>query len=131
MKNLVLLLLLTTLLSAQEYREFAHKMGYETSYERAMEKAKKENKNIMFFMITNYCPWCSKMEKRVLSNLDVDKTLKAKFIPLILNKEEKNFPKEFDVAGSPVTYLIEQNQEKVYDKRLGYMNKKEFLNFIK
>lgn len=131
MRKFILLLLFTTLAFSQSYRDFAKNMGYETSYELALQKAKKENKDLMLFMITNYCPWCGKMEKRVLAKADVDEALKAKFIPLILNKEEKNFPNRFDIPGSPVLYLIKAETQEVYEKRLGYMNKKEFLNFIK
>ena len=131
MKIFSLVLILTSLVYAQTYKEFANTMGYETSYEVAIVRAKKEQKNIMLFMITNYCPWCSKMEKRVLNKKGIDNLIKSKYIPLIVNKEEKKFPKELDIPGSPVLYLISKDSLNVYEKYRGYMKKNELLNFLK
>lgn len=66
MKKMVLLIALITTLFAEGYKDFAKEMAYETKYETALQRAKKENKNLMVLMVTNYCPWCSKFEKKLL-----------------------------------------------------------------
>ena len=45
--------------------QFATMMKYETDYEKAMQRAKKEQKNIMLVLVANFCPWCSIMPLKI------------------------------------------------------------------
>ncbi|HIC44488.1 MAG TPA: thioredoxin family protein, partial [Sulfurimonas sp.] len=54
----VLLVLLALSLNASDIEHFAKQMKYETDYQVAIEKAKESKKQVMFVMVTNYCPWC-------------------------------------------------------------------------
>jgi thioredoxin-related protein len=130
MKKMVLLIALITTLFAEGYKDFAKEMAYETKYETALQRAKKENKNLMVLMVTNYCPWCSKFEKKTLSDKVVDSVIKAKYIPLIINKEEKNFPKYLETAIVPALFFVEPKDEKVIYENVGFANKIDFLNLL-
>jgi thiol-disulfide isomerase/thioredoxin len=77
------------------HKDFSADMMYETDYKTALLKAKKAGKPLMIFMTTNYCPWCRKLENRVLSKSDIDQKIKQKYIPLMLNLDEKKFPAQF------------------------------------
>ncbi|GEM_PF-528253 len=121
-----------TVKSASEHIPFATKMHYETDYKKALGKAKKEQKLLMVFMSTNYCPWCRKLENRVLSREDIDKDIKAQFVPLMLNFSEKNFPSQFnDIAITPVLYILDPQTEKIENTFVGYNNHESFLQFLK
>lgn len=110
---------------------FAQDMGYETSFKSAMKKAKKENKNVLFVLVANYCPWCRKFEERVLMKKDVNKLIHKKYVPLILNREKGNFPKEFSKNMTPIVHFIDAKTEKSYHNVVGYNNREEFLFLLK
>lgn len=111
---------------------FAAKMQYETDYKKALVQAKKEQKFLMIVMGTNYCPWCRKLESRVLSKEDIDKDIKAQFVPLMLNFSEKNFPSYLnDIAITPVIYIIDPLSEKIQHTFVGYNNHESFLQLLR
>lgn len=110
--------------------EFADVMGYETNYEVAVQKAKKEKKNILFMLVSNYCPWCRKFEQRVLMDSVVDKNVKEKYIPLVLNKEKDEFPQKFNSSFTPIVNFLDYKTLQSYKKIVGYNNKEEFTYFI-
>ena len=125
-----LLLVTMTLAFAEGYKDFAKEMQYETKYEIALAKAKEQKKNLLVLMVTNYCPWCSKFEKKTLSDKSVDTALKAKYVPLIINKEEKNFPNFLQTPIVPALFFVDHKEEKSYYEHVGFMNKADFLHLI-
>lgn len=127
MKVLLIVGLLISSVFAKSYKDFAKQMNYETSYEVALKKAKEQKKDIMFFMIANFCPWCIKFEKKVLSKKDIDAKIKAKYIPLIVNREEKNFPVKFDVPTIPTVHFVDYKNENIKKTIVGYNNKDQFI----
>lgn len=131
MKKLLLVVLLTTLLFANSYKDFAAKYKYEINYEKALQKAKKEKKNILLVQVTNYCPWCRKLEKRVLAKDMVNAQIHKNYIPLIVNREEKTLPKRFETPTVPVTYIINYKDDADFKSFAGYKSKDDFLHIIK
>lgn len=110
---------------------FAERMGYETDYQAARTKAKKEGKNILLVLTTNYCPWCRKFERNVLQKKRVNRAIHKRYVPVILNRDEKKFPDKFTSSFTPVTYFIDAKSEEILHKVAGYNNKEEFLHLIK
>lgn len=127
MRYIIILLTLIGALHAASIENFAQNMGYETSYEDAVVKAKKENKLVMLVMVTHYCPWCRKYERDTLSKKSISKLVKEKYIPLVLNREDHKFPMKFDTPRIPTTMFINPNSEALVYKEMGYKVKKEFL----
>ena len=127
MKYLLLAVLTTLSLSASDIAEFAKGMSYETDYKVALQKAKKSNKQVMFVMVTNYCPWCRKFEKRTLVKDEVNEIVQSKYIPLILNREKGEYPKQFYTKRIPVVMFIDANKEEKIRESLGYKKVKEFV----
>lgn len=126
MKKLVVLFLLSTLAFAESYKEFALKNGYETDYKTALTKAKKENKEIFFVLVANYCPWCKKLEKRKLSREPVRSFVKKHYVALILNRQEHNFPKQFESPVIPMIYIVDTKNEKIKESVMGYTQATEY-----
>jgi hypothetical protein len=110
---------------------FAKALGYETSYEKAVQKAHHLQKDIMLVLVANYCPWCRKFEQRVLLKKEVNEQVQKNYIPLILNKEKDSFPQEYNQAFSPIVYFLDHKSLKSYKTIAGYNNREDFLYHIK
>lgn len=114
------------------HENFAEYMGYETDYAQALEKGKKAGKPLFIFMSTTYCPWCRKIENRMLSKVDIDKMIQKKYIPVMLNFSKKNFPKQLrKIAVVPALYVVDSKGEKVTHQFVGYNNRGDFLELLK
>lgn len=122
--------LLITSLLGNDYKQFAKEMGYELEYDVALAKAQKEKKDIMFVLVANFCPWCIKFEKKVLEDKSLDATIKEKYIPLIINREEKNFPSKFDAPLIPTIYFVDYKSEVIKQTVVGYNNRQDFINIV-
>jgi thioredoxin-related protein len=110
---------------------FASEMKYETNFDNAMKRAKKEQKNVMLVLVSNFCPWCRKFEQRVLLKEDVNAIIQKNYIPLIINREKDPFPKEFDTGFTPIVHFIDHKTQKSYKNVVGYNNKDEFTYILK
>lgn len=111
--------------------DIAKALGYESNYKVAMQKAKKEKKNVLFILVANYCPWCRKFEQRVLLKKEVNKAIHQKYIPLLLNREKGEFPKRFYKSMTPIVHFIDYKTQKSYYKVVGYNNREDFLRVLK
>lgn len=131
MKKIFLFLAMSVLLFGDGYKEFAQSMQYETNYEKALGKAKAEGKNLMVLIITNYCPWCAKFEKKTLSDAQIDAMVKSGYIPLIINKEEKNFPSFLNAPMVPTTFFIDAKSQKILHESVGFSSKADFETLLK
>lgn len=131
MKTLLIILFSVFIASAQGYKEFAKEAGYETDYKTALQKAEEQGKDVMALMVTNYCPWCSKFEKKTLLDKEIQALIKSKYIPVIINKEEGGFPPYLNTPIVPTTYFVNPKEEKSYYERIGFVNKAEFLQLLK
>jgi len=130
MKKLLIFLLTTLVLGASEVSEFAQNMSYETDYKLALQKAKAQNKGLMFVMVTNYCPWCRKFEKRTLIKEEINTLVHQKYVPLILNREKGEYPQKFFTKRIPVVMFIDPNSEEKIGESLGFKNVKDFMKVL-
>ncbi len=114
------------------HEDFAKEMKYETDYEVALEKAKKEKKPLMVFMSTSYCPWCRKLESQVLAKEHIDAKIHAKYIPVMLNYDEKKYPENLaEIKITPTLYIVDSESGKIEEKIVGYNNRSAFLHLLK
>ena len=115
-----------------EHEDFASQMKYETNYNQAVEKAKKAGKPIMLFMTTNFCPWCRKLESRILSKADINAKIHEKYVPLMLNLDTDKFPEKLSKNRfTPILYILNPNDGSVEHQFTGYSNRDGFLQLIK
>ena len=111
---------------------FATDMHYENNYKTALAKAKKAGKPLMIFMTTSYCPWCRKLENRILSQTDIDTAIKKKYIPLALNLDKDSYPEKFaKTRFTPIIYIVNPTTEEIEHKFVGYSTRNEFLHLLK
>lgn len=121
------MMLVVLSLQANGIEKFAKKISYETIYEKALTKAKKENKMLMIAMVTHYCPWCRKLERTTLSKKSVQSKVQKYFIPLIVNREAHKFPKKFYTPIIPVVFFIDPKNENIIWESIGYKKRSDFL----
>jgi len=114
------------------HETFDKDMEYENDYKVALSKARKESKDLMVFMTTAYCPWCRKLENRILSQGHIDKKIKAKHIPVMLNFDEKKFPKNLEkISVVPTLYVVDARTEVIKETFVGFSSRNMFLNYLK
>ncbi len=131
MKTIYLLLITMGLLYAQTYKEFATEYGYETNYEKAYKRAIKEEKNLLLITVSNYCPWCKKLENRVLKDTKIQAQIHKNFIPVIINKDIDTLQNRFITNIVPMSYIVDYRTNKTISKKAGYQKKSDFFYFIK
>lgn len=111
----------------------AQKLGYHTDYHKAVIIAKKEQKPVMLLVVTSYCPWCRKFERKTLSAETIAATVRSKFVPVIVdrNKDAENFPKKFQTPRIPTVFFVDPKDEMEFWETIGYVKKSEFADALK
>ena len=104
------------------------KMNYETSYKKALEKAKESGKPIMMMIGQEGCPYCNKFESKTLITKTIDSKVKKDFIPLTVLKfkDKDKYPPRLSPSGVPTVLFIEPNSQEVFYKSFGYKSKREY-----
>lgn len=124
----IFVLLITLIFSLSASESVAQKLGYYSDYNTALGVAKKEQRPLMLVVVTSYCPWCRKLERKSLANPATDRYIKAHFIPVIVdrNKDADRFPKIFQTPRIPTVFYIDPDNAKAYWETVGYLSKSEF-----
>ena len=103
-------------------------MHWETDYKTALKKAKESNKNLyLFFTGSDWCTWCTKMEKEFLESQDfmntvgdrllfvkVDLPRKTKLAPAIAEQNQA-LATRFKVRTFPSVVLLTPNEEVIWE----------------
>ncbi|DAB28876.1 MAG: thioredoxin [Sulfurimonas sp. RIFOXYD12_FULL_33_39] len=133
MKPFILLFVLLSFLYSAQIDEFANGVGYLRSYNMALESAKKEQKLIMLLVVSDYCPWCKKFERKVLENPLVKEAVNRDFIAVAIDKnsDKGNYPQEFAAVMIPAVYFIDPKTQKSIYEVVAYRKKDEYLLNLK
>ena len=86
-------------------------------YDKAIEQAKKENKDVYLFIGADVCRWCDVFKKETLSKQEVIDRLKKEYILLYLSRDQHFIPKGFATKGVPRHYFLTPNGEIIHDDR--------------
>ncbi|MCK9455447.1 MAG: thioredoxin family protein [Sulfurimonas sp.] len=97
MRHLILIMALLFNLSA---------LDWPNDYEEALVDAKKENKDIYLFIGSEYCKYCEKFEKEVLSQDEVIQRLKKSYVLIYLSRDIDDIPEEFETTPVPRHYFL-------------------------
>jgi thioredoxin-related protein len=121
-------LLFVVILTLYASPEAAKELGYHSDYNKALRIAKQENKPLMLVVVTSYCPWCRKFERKTLASKTVAPVIKSTYIPVIVdrNNDAESFPKQYQTPRIPTVFFIDPNDEKEYWESIGYLNRKVF-----
>lgn len=123
MKTLVLIIACTIVL-------FANELQYEHNFNKALQKAKNQNKEVMMMYSATWCPECNYMKEVVFKNKKVIGYIEKHFIVLSLDIQKDNLPKGFNFVGIPTFFFLDKNaQEK--DEIIGGSKADIFLQKLK
>ena len=111
----------------------AQELGYHSDYQKAVAIATKEQKPIMLVVVTSYCPWCRKFERKTLASEAIATTVHSKYVPVIVdrNKDAEKFPKKFQTPRIPTVFFIDPNNKMEFWETIGYVKKSEFSDALK
>lgn len=129
MKKTKYLLIFLILLSVNLFGgsdRLVERMNYETSYEKALQNAKKANKPLMMVVGQEGCPYCNKFESKTLVHRSVHKRVEKDFIPLTILKFKDTYPEKFKPKGVPTVLFIDPKKEDIFYKSFGYKSKREY-----
>ena len=123
MKNIILILLLITVVNANETIDINSKI----------QIAQKENKQLMFFFHIPHCPYCIRMINENFKDKETLKEIEENFIFIDIYKKDKNYEKLAKDLGA-VAYpaiLFMNKDKKIIHKAIGYRNTNELLSEMK
>lgn len=77
-----------------------------SDYEEALAEAKKEKKDIYLFIGSEYCRYCEKFEKEVLSQGEVIQRLKKSYVLIYLSRDIDDIPSHLETTPVPRHYFL-------------------------
>lgn len=122
MKKIALLLALLSVSALAELK-------WASSYDAALEQAKKEKKNVMVMLSKEGCPACDYMNDIVFEEKVVENEITKKFVPVHIDIHNDFIPDGLGYIGTPTFYFLDANGKKLgrYD---GGANVPTFLGVI-
>jgi thioredoxin-related protein len=102
---------------------------YANDLDAALKKADLENKLVLVEITRDFCPYCERMEKSVLSKADVKALIKKKYIFLKLNLSHDEIPYIFTSKLTPTFYFLNTKGE-VLEELMGLMKKSDFIFYL-
>ncbi|WP_024955797.1 thioredoxin family protein [Sulfurospirillum arcachonense] len=129
-KNIFILLIFLNSFIFASSAELYQQLGYSTTYNEALLKAKKTNKPMMLVLSTKTCPWCRKLENQVLRRDNINKIVQMNFVGIGLDRDDDVYPKEFIPEVVPTVVFIDPHNQNVLFKSYGYKSKKDFIKIL-
>lgn len=111
MKILLSIMMLIATLSAS--------FSWPSDYEAALSEAKAQKKDVYLFLGSEYCKYCEKFEKEVLSREDVLNKLKKKYVLIYLSRDIDDIPSHLETKPVPRHYFLNYKGEIIYTT-IGY-----------
>lgn len=117
--------------------------NFTLSFNEGLEKATKENKNMIVDFYTDWCHWCKVMDEKTFNNEDVAKKLNDRFVTVRINAEDPGdsatfkdhtfsnieLTRAFRVTGFPSLGFISPEQE-VITVMPGYIPADKFIYIL-
>ncbi|MBC8238724.1 MAG: thioredoxin family protein [Helicobacteraceae bacterium] len=108
---------------------FGFKADFIHDYDKALELAKSQKKDVYLMVTSNDCKWCRKFEKVTLSDESTMKMLKEKFVLLVLSRDKDVIPSHIKAKRVPKHFFLNSDGELIYSI-LGYWNPEDFASFV-
>jgi thiol-disulfide isomerase/thioredoxin len=99
------------------------------TYEKALARAKAEDKVILLAIRATNCVYCDKMEEGTLIDADVVTALNKNFVTLHLNQDLVDLPIGLQSGMTP-NFIFVSNNEDVIDMYPGVRSPKEFIDAL-
>ncbi len=111
-------------------------------FQKGLEKARAENKNIIVHVYADWCKWCKVMEKETYGDSGVARLINDKFILIKFDGEATNtitylgttitqgeLAQGFEINGFPTTLFLKPESEPITVVP-GFQNSTTFINIL-
>ncbi len=107
--------------------------GWFSDVQKGLETARKENKVVVFYFYSDYCPYCKQVEEFVLSTEDFSNATKNMvFIPLNISSDEgSQWARKLGVPGVPTFVVYDPRSDRRLGALFGSRPKGDILNYLK
>lgn len=105
-----------------------HIVKYEL-FDKALEKAKAEDKIVMIKASAAHCHYCVKMDREVMVDSSVKKALNKNFVPVEVDISKKRLPLGLRADMTPTFFFIDK-ESKVIKTIPGAWNVEDFLEIL-
>ena len=103
-------------------------------YDGALNMAKKNNKPVLLYFYTTWCQYCRMMDKKTLSDKEIDAVLKKSFVYQRIDVEKsEDVARLYGINGYPVCWFLEPSGKRIMSAP-GYIDQPTFkrvLEYIK
>ncbi len=97
------------------------------SFKKGIEEAKRYNKTVLIYFRSDYCYWCEKFDKEVLTNKSVVDRISENFTPVAVDIDsEKNISSKLNVFGTPTIVFMDISGNELR-KLIGFRDAERFL----
>ena len=102
MKSLLIFIICTLTL-------YANELQYEHNFDKAIEKASSQQKEVMMMYSAVWCPECNYMKDVVFKDEKVLAYIQEHYVVLALDIQKDTLPKGFKYIGIPTFFFIDKN----------------------
>lgn len=123
MKKLLALCLFTLSL-------FGADIAWNSSYDQALIKAKKEGKPLMVLITSETCRWCRKLESTTLQDDEIVSRINTSFQAVNVTKDKSIYPKNLSAKMVPMSYFIDSRNGKVLYSIPGFWGIEDYSSIL-
>jgi uncharacterized protein YyaL (SSP411 family) len=105
---------------------FGAEITWNSSYDEALLKAKKESKPLLVLITSEQCRWCRKLESTTLQDEEIVSRINAKFQAVNVTKDKSIYPKNLVAKMVPMSYFIDPSNGKVLYSIPGYWGSEDY-----
>ncbi|MDP1784791.1 MAG: DUF255 domain-containing protein [Sulfuricurvum sp.] len=109
---------------------FGAEITWNSSYDEALLKAKKEAKPLMVLITSEQCRWCRKLENTTLQDEEIISRINAKFQAVNITKDKSIYPKNLSAKMVPMSYFIDPSNGKVLYSIPGYWGSEDYNSIL-
>ncbi len=99
------------------------------SYNKAVEKATEEDKNILLLITSETCRWCRKLEATTLEEESIAARINRHYIAVALTREKDSYPDYLDAKMVPMSYFLTP-QGRVINSMPGYWDVEDYHSIL-
>lgn len=106
----------------------SNEIQWAKDFDSAIEKAKKENKVVMFVSSRHTCKYCVILEKTTFADSVVIEALNKDFISIVAYSDDNDFmPQALWAPGTPAIWFLKPDGKPMYRPLMGAIDKAMFL----
>lgn len=109
---------------------FGEDIMWNSSYEQALVKAKKEGKPLMVLITSETCRWCRKLESTTLQDDEIVSRINTSFQVVNVTKDKSIYPKNLTAKMVPMSYFVDPRNGKVLYSMPGFWGTEDYNSIL-